>query len=338
MPLRWVIGCELRSPPDARTPGPLQPLPVDDGLFLDGVTITLGAHSTVLVFADDQVSVVVSGRIWWWWPRLDGALGLYQTAEGDELVRLGGPPGLHGVLVRPVRHGARVPRVARGDEGEDSVVDGETISPITDHPVARASCGSMMTSWSTRRPASSRARLLAHLYLKGLVRQPEVAVTEAITWLCALPGGSHALDQLIRDAGLDPGPAVAWYAEVPAADGSRTDIEAWRGDPPLPRVVIEAKLGHTLTVGQLAPYVADLKTRLAEHDGSDDGVVVVLVPEVKQQWPAAYTDAAGHVWVPLEVPVGVSGSGMIARVAEGKGSDRGDSGRTKPIGYGIRSA
>jgi hypothetical protein len=35
-----------------------------------------------------------------------------------------------------------------------------------------------------------------------------------------------------------------------------------------------------------------------------------------QRWPAAYTDAAGHTWVPLEVPVAVSGSGMIARVAE----------------------
>jgi hypothetical protein len=126
-------------------------------------------------------------------------------------------------------------------------------------------------------------RLLAHLYLKGLVRQPEVAVTEAITWLCALPGGSHALDQLIRDAGLDPEPEVAWYAEVPAADRSRTDIEAWWGDPPLPRVVIEAKLGHTLTVEQVAIYFAHLKTRLADHDRSDEGVVVLLVPEHRSQ-------------------------------------------------------
>ena len=98
-----------------------------------------GTQSPVLVFADHQVTVVVPGRIRWWWPRLDGALGLYQTAEGDELVYLVGPPRLHGVLVRPVRHGGRVPPVARGDEGEDSVVHGETISSITDDP--GPSCG-----------------------------------------------------------------------------------------------------------------------------------------------------------------------------------------------------
>src|SRR6266545_5786431 len=100
-------------------------------------------------------------------------------------------------------------------------------------------------------PGLAPGGLLAHLYLRGLVRQPEVAVTEAITWLCAVAGGSHALDQLIRNVGLDPGPEVTWYAEVPAADRSRTDIEAWWGDPPLPRVVIEAKLDHTLTVEQV---------------------------------------------------------------------------------------
>ena len=60
---------------------------------------------------------------------------------------------------------------------------------------------------------------------------------------------------------------------------------------------------------------------------------------LKQQWPGAYTDAAGHVWVPLKVPVGVAGSGMIARVrGAGRGSDRGDPSRTGVIGYGIRSA
>jgi hypothetical protein len=53
-----------------------------------------------------------------------------------------------------------------------------------------------------------------------------------------------------------------------------------------------------------------------------DHQVPVVVPGRLRRWwprldqcPGAYTDAAGHVWVPLEVPVGVSGSGMIA-VAE----------------------
>jgi hypothetical protein len=55
------------------------------------------------------------------------------------------------------------------------------------------------------------------------------------------------------------------------------------GDPPLPRVKIDAKLGHALIVGQVATYVAHLKTRLAEHDGSDEGVAVLLVPEHRSQ-------------------------------------------------------
>jgi hypothetical protein len=92
--------------------------------------------------------------------------------------------------------------------------------------------------------------LLAHLYLKSLIRQPEVAVTRAITWLCTLPGGSHALDQLILSEGLVPGSEIAWYADVPAPDLSRTDIEASWGEPPRPRVVIEAKLDHTRRAGR----------------------------------------------------------------------------------------
>ena len=130
---------------------------------------------------------------------------------------------------------------------------------------------------STRGPIPGE--LLARLYLRGLLRQPEVAVTEAITWLCSLPGASHALDRLIRDAGLDPIGEIAWYAEVPAADRTRTDIEAWWGEPAVPRVVIEAKLGHILTVEQVAAYVTDLRGRISESQGSREGLVVVLVPE-----------------------------------------------------------
>jgi hypothetical protein len=45
--------------------------------------------------------------------------------------------------------------VARGDEGEDSVVHGETISSITDDPVAKLrEHDDLMVD---RRPASSRA-------------------------------------------------------------------------------------------------------------------------------------------------------------------------------------
>ena len=45
----------------------------------------------------------------------------------------------------------------------------------------------------------------------------------------------------------------------------------------------QAARAPAFDVEQVATYFADLKTRLAGHDGSDEGVVVLLVPEHRSQ-------------------------------------------------------
>ena len=103
--------------------------------------------------------------------------------------------------------------------------------------------------------ASLTRGLLAMLLGHGLVRQPEVVVTRSLAWLCSLPGAGAAMDALIQGAGLEPGESPSWHAEVRAASGARTDLECWWGEPPLPRVVVEAKLGALLSAGQIADYI-----------------------------------------------------------------------------------
>ena len=114
--------------------------------------------------------------------------------------------------------------------------------------------------------------LLGH----GLVLQPEVVVTRSLAWLCSLPGARFAMNALIAGAGLEPGESPSWHAEVRAASGARTDLECWWGQPPLPRVAVEAKLGAPLTARQIADYIADLTRRVS--GGDRDALVVVLVP------------------------------------------------------------
>ena len=121
-----------------------------------------------------------------------------------------------------------------------------------------------MACWTARRPREhsgsvsdlhgSVARpggLLAMLLGSGLVRQPEVVETRSVAWLCSLPGARRAMNTLIAGAGLEPGENPSWYAEVRAVSGARTDLECWWGEPPLPRVVVEAKLGAPLVAGQI---------------------------------------------------------------------------------------
>jgi hypothetical protein len=104
----------------------------------------------------------------------------------------------------------------------------------------------------------------------GLVRQPEVVVTRSLGRLCSLPGAWPAMNALIAGAGLEPGENPSWYADVRAASGAQTDLECWWGEPPLPRVVVEAKIGAPLATGQIADYIADLTRRVSggDHDAS----------------------------------------------------------------------
>ena len=118
--------------------------------------------------------------------------------------------------------------------------------------------------------------LLGH----GLVLQPEVVVTRSLAWLCSLPGARAAMNALIAGAGLEPGESPSWHAEVRAASGARTDLECWWGDPPLPRVVVEAKIGALLSAGQIADYIAGLTRRIT---GGDHGALMaVLVPTYRR--------------------------------------------------------
>jgi len=97
------------------------------------------------------------------------------------------------------------------------------------------------------------------------------------------------MNALVKGAGLEPGESPWWYAEVRAASGARTDLECWWGEPPLPRVVIEAKLGALLSAGQIAAYIPDLirrasaiRTRCREAVNRNRMLVVYCRYEVLQ--------------------------------------------------------
>jgi len=113
--------------------------------------------------------------------------------------------------------------------------------------------------------------LLAALVPYGVLVQPEVALTRSIWWLLGLKGGTSALDDLVRRSGLEPATGGLWLTEVVGKDRDRTDLEYRWGDPPVTRVVVEAKLGHTLTNDQIGAY----RHRLLP----EGGLLAVLVPE-----------------------------------------------------------
>lgn len=116
--------------------------------------------------------------------------------------------------------------------------------------------------------------LLAALVPHGVLVQPEVALTRGICWVLGLEGAVGALDDLVRRSGIEPGVNGLWLTEVVGQDGGRTDLEYRWGDPSWTRVVVEAKIGHTLTTEQVGPYRA--------HLGHDGGLLVVLVPEARR--------------------------------------------------------
>jgi len=118
--------------------------------------------------------------------------------------------------------------------------------------------------------------LLAALVPFGVLVQPEVAVTRSVCWLLGLEGAAGALDRLVRNGGVQPESGGFWLTEVGGEERGRTDLEYWWGDPPTTRVVVEAKLGHTLTVDQIE---GDATERLND----DSALVVVLVPEVRRK-------------------------------------------------------
>lgn len=126
--------------------------------------------------------------------------------------------------------------------------------------------------------------LLAALVPFGVLVQPEVAVTRSICWLLGLEGAAGGLDRLVRNGGVEPESGGFWLTEVVGEEPGRTDLEYRWGDPPTTRVVVEAKLGHTLTVDQIEGYATE---RL--NDASS--LLVVLVPEVRRKEGEGVVDA-----------------------------------------------
>jgi len=117
--------------------------------------------------------------------------------------------------------------------------------------------------------------LLAALLPFGALVQPEVALTRSIWWLLGLDGAAGALHGLTRASGFEPDDDGAWLTEVVSADGGRTDLEYRPDGSRRPSVVVEAKIGHTLTVAQLVGY----RERLPE----DGGLLVVLTPDNRRR-------------------------------------------------------
>ncbi|MDR7086829.1 hypothetical protein J2X11_001668 [Aeromicrobium panaciterrae] len=147
-------------------------------------------------------------------------------------------------------------------------------------------------------PASNvPGHLLASLLSAGSLVQPEPVLTRAVRFLLGLPGASSALDELVRKAGLEPGQDGYWLTEVGHDDGGRTDLEYWWGEKA--RVIVEAKIGHTLEASQLDGY----RSRLP----SAGGLLVVLVPTTRtressvivESLRARYSDEGDTVGVAL---------------------------------------
>ncbi|KRD41333.1 hypothetical protein ASE38_17145 [Cellulomonas sp. Root930] len=116
--------------------------------------------------------------------------------------------------------------------------------------------------------------MLAALVPSGVLVQPEVALTRGLWWLLGLADASKALDALIRRGGIEPAAEPQWLTEVVGPDRARTDLECHWGTPAAARVVVEAKIGHTLDVEQVAAY----RHRLPPAGG----LLVVLVPEARR--------------------------------------------------------
>jgi hypothetical protein len=79
---------------------------------------------------------------------------------------------------------------------------------------------------------------------------------------------------LVRRNGIEPDINGYWLTEVVGEGLGRTDLEYRWGDPSENRVVAEGRIGHVLTVDQIAGYADRLR--------GDAGLLVVLVPEARR--------------------------------------------------------
>lgn len=131
---------------------------------------------------------------------------------------------------------------------------------------------------------SSRTSLLGRLATSGwFTRRAEVTTTTSMTMLLRdEPFKQSFLELLTSRTGTDLS-AVSWFdAEIIHLDGGRVDIEGV-DDAGTPLIMVEAKIGHYLTYGQVTSYLDDQARRLqaikpASEQAGQQGVFVLLVP------------------------------------------------------------
>jgi len=126
-----------------------------------------------------------------------------------------------------------------------------------------------------------RISLLGRLASSGwFMRRAEVTSTTSMTMLLRdEPFRTSFLSNLSERTGvrLD---AVNWFdSEIIHLDGGRVDIEG-SDDEGNPLVMIEAKINHHITRGQIDAYIEDQTRRLA---AGVSGVFVLLVPEHRRR-------------------------------------------------------
>jgi len=134
----------------------------------------------------------------------------------------------------------------------------------------------------------------------------EVIATDALRLLLDDQSLRTAFLGLIADlSGVDLSPVTAFERERPTADG-RLDLEGV--DPQgRPRLIIEAKFGHTMSTAQMTKYRVHHRRELG---GDLDGALVLLVPETRLR------EAEGIMeHLRKDVETQVEGAGRITPVA-----------------------
>lgn len=129
---------------------------------------------------------------------------------------------------------------------------------------------------------TTRRALLGRLAGLGwFTRRGEVAATQALAMLLEDPTLAEATLRLLGSrSSTDLTAVTKFQAEAVHEDGARPDLEGVSDDG-VPLIMVEAKFGAALTVGQLRAYFDDQSRRLGTPSTQDPGrvgVIVLMVP------------------------------------------------------------
>lgn len=127
---------------------------------------------------------------------------------------------------------------------------------------------------------TARTSLIGRLASSGwFMRRAEVTTTTSMTMLLRdEPFKRSFLNDLTARTDVNLESVTRFDAEIIHLDGGRVDIEGV-DDAGTPLVMIEAKIGHYVTHGQVLSYLEDQHRRLGEEQ---HGVFVLLVPKSRQ--------------------------------------------------------